>query len=289
MIAKRERRPVVLVTGGARRIGRAIVERFARDDYAVAIHCNTSRRQAEALAAAIRDRGGRACVVTGDLGNPYAPQTLVAQAKAELGPVTVLINNASEFGVDALMGLDTDRFDRTLAVNLRAPIFLARAMAAALPKRAAGAIVNILDQEVLKPTPLFFTYTLSKAALAHATVTMAQALAPRIRVNGLAPGPTLKAAEQTVKAFRDFEPRRAARARQHARGHRRGGAVPGAGAEHHRRGAAGRRRPAHRLADAGRDGVREEVRRFTLPWRGGSARTRQRSSRGGVGTGMHPR
>jgi NAD(P)-dependent dehydrogenase (short-subunit alcohol dehydrogenase family) len=203
MIAKHQRRPVVLVTGGARRIGRAIVERFARDDYAVAIHCNTSRRQGEALAAAIRGRGGSACVVTGDLGNPYAPQTLVAQAKAELGPVTVLINNASEFGADAFMGLDTDRFDRTLAVNLRAPIFLARAMAAALPKRAAGAIVNILDQEVLKPTPLFFTYTLSKAALAHATVTMAQALAPRIRVNGLAPGPTLRAAEQTVKAFRD--------------------------------------------------------------------------------------
>ena len=203
MTAKHERQQVVLVTGGARRIGRAIVERFARDgDYAVAIHCNRSRKQGEALAAAIRGRGGSACVVTGDLSNPYAPQTLMAQAKAELGPVSVLINNAAEFGTDAFLELDGDRFDRTMAVNLRAPIFLARAMAAALPKRATGAVINILDQEVLKPTPLFFSYTLSKTALASATVAMAQALAPRIRVNGVAPGPTLRNERQSESHFK---------------------------------------------------------------------------------------
>jgi NAD(P)-dependent dehydrogenase (short-subunit alcohol dehydrogenase family) len=200
-MSKSPRKEVALVTGGARRIGRAIVERLAAEGYGVAIHCNRSREEGGKLAAAIRDRGGRAAVVTGDLADPDTAKAIIARATAELGPVTVLVNNASEFGAGAFTRFDAAGFDRTFAVNLRAPLLLAHAMAAALARRASGAIVNILDQEVLKPTPLFFTYTLSKAALAAATVIMAQAMAPRIRVNGVAPGPTLKAADQSAREF----------------------------------------------------------------------------------------
>jgi NAD(P)-dependent dehydrogenase (short-subunit alcohol dehydrogenase family) len=193
---------VALVTGGARRIGRAIVERLAAEGYAVAIHCNRSRREAEKLAAAIRDRGGRAAVLAAELADVVAARGLIGAAKAALGPVTLLVNNASEFGAADFKHFDAAHFDRTFAVNLRAPLLLAHAMAAALPRRAVGAVVNVLDQEVLKLTPLFFSYTLSKAALAAATITMAQALAPRIRVNGVAPGPTLKGPGQSRTSFK---------------------------------------------------------------------------------------
>jgi NAD(P)-dependent dehydrogenase (short-subunit alcohol dehydrogenase family) len=202
-MSKGPRKEVALVTGGARRIGRAIVERLAAEGYGVAIHCNRSRKEGEKLAAAIRDRGGRAAIVTAELTDVDAVTALIAAAKAELGAVTLLVNNASEFGADDFMHFDATRFDRIFAVNVRAPLLLAQAMAAALPKTKPGAIINVLDQEVLKPTPLFFSYTLSKAALAMATVTMAQALAPRIRVNGVAPGPTFKGLDQSVQKFKE--------------------------------------------------------------------------------------
>ena len=190
-----------LVTGGAQRIGRAITLALAEHGYAVAIHARRSRAEADRLSAEIAAAGGRAAVLTADLADHEAVLRLVPDAAAAVGALTLLVNNASEFEPDEIGQLDRARFDRHLAVNLRAPIFLAQAFAAQLLPDIDGAIVNLLDQRVYKPTPRFFSYGLSRSALYDATTTLAQALAPRIRVNAVAPGPTLPSARQDAQAF----------------------------------------------------------------------------------------
>jgi NAD(P)-dependent dehydrogenase (short-subunit alcohol dehydrogenase family) len=190
-----------LVTGGARRVGRAITERLAAAGYAVAIHCQNSRDNAEGLREAIVTGGGLAAVVQADLADTAAVARILPEATAALGPVTLLVNNASLFEPDEVATLDLEGWDRHFAVNLRAPAFLARDFARALPADRRGAILNIIDQRVWKPTPLFFSYGLTKSALWAATRTMAQALAPKIRVNAVGPGPTLKAARQSESDF----------------------------------------------------------------------------------------
>ncbi len=182
---------VALVTGGARRIGRAISLRLAAAGHAVAIHCNESVAEAEELAAIIAGEGGRAAVVSADLADPAAVEEILPAAAAQLGPVTVLVNNASMFAKDSITTIDVPTWNRQFSVNIRAPSVLAGAMARALPDDTAGVVINILDQRVWKPTPEYYSYTLSKSALWTATRTMAQALAPRIRVNAVGPGPTL--------------------------------------------------------------------------------------------------
>jgi NAD(P)-dependent dehydrogenase (short-subunit alcohol dehydrogenase family) len=189
-----------LVTGGARRIGRAIVKRLAAEGYAVAIHCHRSRDEAEALADTLRQAGGRAAVVQGDLALAADVARLVPEAAAALGPLTLLVNNASEFEPDAMGELTPERFDRHMAVNLRAPVFLAQDFAAQAPP--GGLVVNIVDQRVWKLTPHFMSYTLAKSALLTATKTMAQALAPGVRVNAIGPGPTLTSTRQGDEDFR---------------------------------------------------------------------------------------
>ncbi|MBN9435551.1 SDR family oxidoreductase [Bosea sp. (in: a-proteobacteria)] len=181
---------VALVTGGARRIGRAIVERLAESGYAVVIHCNQSRSEAEELAAQIRAKGGQAAVVTADLVDAAAVDGVLPAAEAAFGPVTLLVNNASSFLIDDVRSLEVLRWNRQFSINLRAPSVLAGAMANRLPADRQGAIVNIIDQRVRKLTPQYYSYTLTKSALLAATTTMAQALAPRIRVNAVGPGPT---------------------------------------------------------------------------------------------------
>jgi NAD(P)-dependent dehydrogenase (short-subunit alcohol dehydrogenase family) len=181
--------PAALVTGGALRIGRAIVLALVRGGYAVAIHANRSLSGAQALRDEIVGSGGRAGVVTADLADHDAVTRLVPAAAAAVGPLALLVNNASAFEPDRIGELDRDRFDRQVAVNLRAPLFLAQAFAAQAP--AGGSIVNVLDQRVYRPSPGFFSYGLSKSALYVATTTLAQGLAPHVRVNAVAPGPTL--------------------------------------------------------------------------------------------------
>jgi NAD(P)-dependent dehydrogenase (short-subunit alcohol dehydrogenase family) len=198
--------PAALVTGGARRIGRAIVTALARSGYAVAIHSHRSRAAAVALRDEIAAAGGRAAVVGGDLADHGAVAALVPAAVAAVGPLTLLVNNASEFEPDEIGRLDRARFDRHFAVNLRAPLFLAQSFAAqvfAAPVSAPpdASIVNLLDQRVLRPTPRFLSYGLAKSALYAATTTLAQALAPRLRVNAVAPGPTLPSPRQDAGAF----------------------------------------------------------------------------------------
>lgn len=193
-------RGAALITGGARRIGRAISQRLAAAGYAVAIHCNRSEEDAVSLKREIERKGGQCAILSADLSDRAAAKKLVTGAKAALGPLTLLVNNASVFEEDAISSLDRERWDRHLAINLASPVFLAKAFAAqALAGRSS--IVNILDQRVFKPTPLFFSYAVSKAALHSATHMLAQALAPGIRVNGVAPGPILPSLRQSAEDF----------------------------------------------------------------------------------------
>jgi NAD(P)-dependent dehydrogenase (short-subunit alcohol dehydrogenase family) len=193
--------PAALVTGGARRIGRAIVEDLASHGWAVAIHHNRSHAEAQAMVEKISAAGGRATMVTGDLADPTCHTEMIAEAAAAIGPLTLLVNNASIFEKDTVGALDRQLWDRQFAVNLAAPVMLAEAFAAALPPDVEGNIVNLLDQRIWRPTPAYFSYQLTKSALAVATETLAQALAPRIRVNGIAPGPALPAAGATEDSF----------------------------------------------------------------------------------------
>jgi NAD(P)-dependent dehydrogenase (short-subunit alcohol dehydrogenase family) len=190
-----------LVTGGAIRIGRAIVEDLAAHGFAVAIHANTSVEQAEALASAIRAQGGRASVVQADLTETGAVGGLMDEVNAAIGPVGLLVNNASLFKKDSLDQLDEGVWDRHFALHVKAPSMLARDFARQLPATYAGLIVNIIDQRVWAPNPRFYSYMLSKSALWMATQTMAQALAPDIRVNGIGPGPTMPNERQNMGDF----------------------------------------------------------------------------------------
>ena len=190
-----------LVTGGARRIGRGIVEALAEEGYAVAIHCNGSTAEAEELKALLASRGHVAATVRCDLADANALRTLVPRASDAVGPLTLLVNNASVFDRDELATTDGETWRRHFAVNLEAPVFVARDFARQIEEGRTGAVVNIIDQRVLKPNPLFFSYTLSKTALLAATRTMAQALAPRVRVNAVGPGPTLPSRRQSASDF----------------------------------------------------------------------------------------
>ncbi len=190
-----------LVTGGAKRIGRAIVENLAVNDYAVAIHCHSSTDEASALAAGINSNGGNASVVCADLTKIDEVASLIPQAVSALGPISVLVNNASLYEYDELGSLDHAQWDAHFDIHLKAPVFLGEAFAAQDEGQHNGLIVNIIDQRVLRLNPLFFSYTLSKSALWTATRTMAQALAPRIRVNAIGPGPTVKNVRQTDDDF----------------------------------------------------------------------------------------
>ena len=188
-----------LVTGGARRIGRAICLRLAEAGFDVAIHHHASADEAEELAGLIRAQGRRAATVSADLTDEPSVTALVPAAVQALGPLQVLVNNASVFEDDRVGGLERATWDRHIETNLRAPIVLAEAFAAQAADGAA--IVNLLDQRVLKPDPRFISYALSRNGLWWATRTLAQALAPRIRVNGVGPGPTLPSIHQTQADF----------------------------------------------------------------------------------------
>ncbi len=190
-----------LVTGGAKRIGKAIVEDLAAHGFAVAIHANTSLPEAEALATEIRAKGGTAAAVMADLTDTTSALTLMEKAVAALGPVGLLVNNASLFKKDSLEDFEETIWDRHFALHVKAPSLLARDFAAQLPEANSGLVVNIIDQRVWSPNPRFYSYMLSKSALLTATKTMAQALAPAIRVNGIGPGPTLPNERQNQDDF----------------------------------------------------------------------------------------
>ncbi len=191
----------VLITGAARRIGRAIALNLARSGWNVGVHYRRSQAEAEAVVAEIEALGGKSVALAGDLAQPDDVASLIPRCRAALGDVTCHINNASEFQNDAVASTTTDMWDRHQDINLRAPVFLAQAMLRNLPEGTTGNVINIIDQRVWKLTPDFFSYTISKAGLWTATRTLAQALAPRIRVNAIGPGPVLRSIYQTEADF----------------------------------------------------------------------------------------
>ena len=193
--------PTALITGAARRIGRALAMDLASEGWTVAIHYRKSDDEADSLVREIVGRGGRAQSFRADLAEPDASRRLMADVVRDLSPPTVLINNASEFQPDTIQSLEDATWDLHLGINLKAPMFLAQAMAASLPSGCEGNIINIIDQRVWNLTPEFFSYTISKAGLWTATRTLAQALAPRIRVNAIGPGPVIRSIHQTDDDF----------------------------------------------------------------------------------------
>ncbi len=194
-------RETALVTGAARRIGRAIALALAEDGWRVAVHYNASTEDAEAVVAEIQNAGGVAAAIPADLGDAVGTEALVGHAADALGPVTLLVNNASRFAKDAIDDMTAEGWDANMAVNLRAPALLARDMAARLPAEMHGCVVNLVDQKVWNMNPDFLSYTVAKFGLEGLTRALAMALAPRVRVCGVAPGLTLRSGKQTQAGF----------------------------------------------------------------------------------------
>jgi NAD(P)-dependent dehydrogenase (short-subunit alcohol dehydrogenase family) len=192
---------VALVTGAANRLGAAMARALAADGWAVVIHHRGGEEDAATLVREIGANGGRAKALKADLAIRRQRSALIGKAGKPFGPLSLLVNNASSFEPDSVADLDEPLWDRHFAIHLEAPAFLARDFAAQLPDGVQGNIVNIIDERVLRLTPNYFSYTLSKSALWTMTQTMAQSLAPRIRVNAIGPGPTLAEKGQSKAAF----------------------------------------------------------------------------------------
>ncbi len=182
-------------------MGRAAALALAREGYPVAVHCRASQDEAGQLVAEIRADGGRAAVVTADLCQEPETTALVGSAISAIGPLGILINNASTFERDEWDTVSRASWDAHLEPNLRAPFVLTQAFARALPPGIDGNVINLLDQRVWSLTPHFVSYTVSKAGLWALTQSMALALAPRIRVNAIGPGPALPSPRQTAEQF----------------------------------------------------------------------------------------
>jgi len=190
-----------LVTGSAKRIGKAIAKALGADGWNVAVHYNRSVSDAEALVENIQSLGVHASAVQCDLSDAAAVDGLISECNSRLGPLTCLINNASLFEFDDPPNFDPATWDRHAAVNLRAPLQLAREFADQMPKQNIGCVINMLDQKVFNLNPDFFSYTLTKVAMESATRMLAMTLAPRVRVCGIAPGITLISGKQTQPGF----------------------------------------------------------------------------------------
>ena len=189
----------VLVTGAAKRLGCAIALHLAGAGWNVAIHYHGSAGEAESAAQAVRALGMKAATLKADLSREEETAQLIGRAAAEFGSLTALVNSASLFENDDWQSASRASWDAHMETNLRAPFLLSQTFARQAPGK--GAIVNILDQRVLKPTPQFLSYSLSKAGLLWLTTTLAQALGPDIRVNAVGPGPTMRNARQSEEDF----------------------------------------------------------------------------------------
>jgi len=192
---------IALVTGGAHRIGRAIALHLGSLGWTVCIHYKGSSEAAAEVLRTIESGGGHGAIVQGDLAAMQDVAEIIPRCIAAIGAPTCLVNNASVFADDRIETLDPRLWDEQMLVNLKAPVFLAQSFARHLPAAARGAIINIVDQRVWRPSPAFFSYGITKSALYAATRMLAQGLAPRIRVNGIGPGPVLKSVHQTDAEF----------------------------------------------------------------------------------------
>ena len=201
MTKKTSSQGIALVTGAAKRIGRAISLGLASAGWDVAIHFHNSAADAETLRKEIVALGRRAITMQANLSQAADVEGMMQRCVEQLGAPTCLVNNASVFEFDEIRSLKSADWDTMHAANLRAPILLARDFARFVPDGAQGNIINLLDQKIANLNPDFFSYTISKAGLDAATHTLAMALAPRIRVNAVAPGLTLVSGDQTPENF----------------------------------------------------------------------------------------
>ncbi len=201
IVVRSASRPVVLVTGAARRLGRAIALDFGQRAWSVAIHVHAVDEDALSLAREIVGLGGRAEIFAADLADEASVDGLVPAVVEKLGAPTCLVNNASLFVYDDIATATGRQWDKHFAINLKAPVFLSQALMRHLPDGAGGNIINIIDQRVWKQTPHFLSYSGTKSALWAMTQTLAQGLAPRIRVNGIGPGPMLRSIHQQQADF----------------------------------------------------------------------------------------
>lgn len=193
---------IILVTGGAKRVGRHIAQHLAAAGHSVVIHANSGAAEAEALANDLRASGAKAWAIAADLSDLSATEALIARAAKLVGaPLSGLVNSASIFDFDTPGAIGAAAFDRAMAVNLRAPALLSQHFGAQAEDGADSCIVNILDQKLWNMNPDFFSYTLSKAGLLSATDMMARSFAPKVRVNAIAPGLLLPSHDQTQAEF----------------------------------------------------------------------------------------
>jgi NAD(P)-dependent dehydrogenase (short-subunit alcohol dehydrogenase family) len=192
-----------LVTGAAKRIGRAIAEELGAAGFAVGVHYHRSAQDAEEVVRGIVARGGKAVALGADLRREDQVQALLPMATAALGPMGVVVNNASVFERDDALTATRASWDEHIEPNLRAPFVLLQEFARSLPAGSEGVAINLLDQRVWNLTPYFTSYTVSKMGLWTLTRSLALALAPRIRVNAIGPGPTLPSPRQTLAQFQD--------------------------------------------------------------------------------------
>lgn len=193
--------PVALVTGAGKRIGRAIALGLAAAGWDVVVHCRDSQDAAHATVAEVQALGRRAAVVQCDLTDEAAVRALLGRASAALGRVSCVVNNASQFDYDSAADFSPTLLAAHMQANVSAPILLAQALHAATPEGSQSVVINLLDQKLYNLNPDYLSYTMSKAALLTATTMLAQALAPSVRVVGVAPGITLVSGEQTDDGF----------------------------------------------------------------------------------------
>ncbi|GGX91240.1 SDR family oxidoreductase [Massilia dura] len=195
------RAPVALVTGAGRRLGRAIALALARAGWDVAVHYRASRRDAEEVVRDIVALGRRAVPLHAELSDEAAVRRLLPAAVDALGPVTCVVNNASLFDYDSAADFTAAKLDAHMRANVAAPVLLAQALHEHTAEGAQSVVINLLDQKLYNPNPDFLSYTLSKAALHTATTLLAQALAPKVRVVGVAPGITMVSGDQSAASF----------------------------------------------------------------------------------------
>ena len=191
--------PAILITGAGARLGKALALHFAREGHDIALHYNTSDEGARETADAIHAMGRKTALLQADLSDPDACAALITRAHDAFPHLTGLINSASVFERDTLATMTADLLREQMAVNAEAPLFLGQAFHRAIDRE--GWIINLLDAKVFQTTPEFFSYTLSKLALVQVTEMLAMACAPKIRVNGIAPGLVLRSGAQTDADF----------------------------------------------------------------------------------------
>lgn len=192
----------ILITAACRRIGKCLALKMASEGYYIYLHYHTTRADAEETLEALRQQGGDGMLIQADLSRYAETEDLLSKCNNPAHPVRHVINNASQFQDDSILNFTEDSFSSHMNVNLRAPMQLARALYNIIPDGEKGNIINILDSKVFALNADFHSYSLSKYGLLGATETMAQALSPKLRVNGIAPGLTLISSTQSDENFK---------------------------------------------------------------------------------------